>query len=386
MRLKGGMRWKQGSDTCVFKPSLACKDGRAPANLPGMLSRVVETGSPDIQTETQLRELFPKLVKRGLITVHVQACTPEFSSKNLEWAPNLNTSGSCRLPGYTSSYINLITPEYTGNLYSYLIGTQRNSFKIGKQRALEVLRGAICAAVALVPDNKRWVIHGDLHFGNVLVKREFDSKTPSSQTYTSLADWGRSITFDSGNVNSVFDGLTKYLSLQSSLWKDFDSFLDMAKEPGVQAGTFPQYSVSVFHMVNAFHSNHEDHRATVQDFELALAALRGWMVYSLLKQYNLYYGLPQPSWLPSLLQTKTQQQLITILNTRLPKISGEDYYSVRFLENQPIPLVLSPVPAINLGGGTRRTRNTKRPRSFSLKVKKTLAQMTQRRLRGRKRV
>jgi hypothetical protein len=358
------MRWKQGSDTCVFKPSVGCQDGAAPGNLPGMISRVVEEGSIDVETESRLKESFPDLAKRGLITVYTQACTPAFSTTNLNWGEMLSHSGACDLKSPHDTYTNLITTEYTNDYYSFVRGKGLGGIKIGPERGLELLRGALCAAVALVPDNGTWGIHGDLHLGNVLIKQDLDSKDRASQSYTSLADWGRSLTFDSTSMDSVFTALHKYLHIQKYAWDDsFESFEDMANEEGVRTGQYLQYSGGVFLRLHVFHKKYirGGRGLTKAVFQDALGALRGWMVYVLLKQYYKVYGIPYPSWIAAVVTQKSQAGLIAHLNANLPKIAGEDYYSERFLENRPLPVVPSPIPAINLGGGKRKTkRNLKR--------------------------
>ena len=328
-----------------------------------MISRVVAEGSTDVETEAYLKETFPVLAKRGLITVFSKACTPAFSASNLNWDESLRHDGACNLRSPHDTYTNLITTEYTNDYYTFLKGAGRNGFKLGPERGLELLRGALCAAVALVPDNGTWGIHGDLHLGNVLVKQDLDSTERSSQSYTSLADWGRSLTFDSTSMDSLFTALHKYLHLQAYLWDDrFRSFEDMANEEGVRTGQYLQYSGGVFMRLHVFHTKYTrgGRGLTQAVFQDALRALRGWMVYVLLKQYSNVYRIPYPHWIGMVVTQKSQADLITLLNTNLPKVAGEDYYSERFVENRPLPVVLTPIPAINLGGGRRTTRRRRR--------------------------
>ena len=327
----------------------------------------MKKGSPDLRFETILRTSFPQLVNRGIVSVYSKACTPTFSATNYNSAPNLPNQGECELFYPPNQYDNLITPMYTDNYYSYIHRTSHNGHTIESKRGLELLRGAVCATAALVPDGGVWVVHADLHLGNVLVKQDLAAKTAASQTFTSLADWGRAITFDSSSPESVFNGLKQYLADMRKVWAHFKSFDEMANEEGIRTGVYLQFSIRVLQALHTFYSKGQTRPLTVEDLEEVLPWLRGWMVYVLLKQYYLTFRLAVPGWLDSLFTVRTHRDLLSLMNRHLPTIHGEPYCSERFLENRPLRITPTPTPAINLGGGRRYTKKTRKAKRSSRK-------------------
>jgi hypothetical protein len=79
----GGEVWKEGVDTCVFKPAVRCQ-GEA-ERVPNSVSRIVKTdqAARDLQIERLIREKFPFLVEANLVTVHTKACVPDYEQRDL---------------------------------------------------------------------------------------------------------------------------------------------------------------------------------------------------------------------------------------------------------------------------------------------------------------
>jgi hypothetical protein len=363
--MKGGIRWKEGADTCIFKPSVACKEDpvKYPSDIPNKISRVVPNDAPDLKNESIIKDTFPELAKRGIISVYETKCTPKFIATNLTSSPSIRVYGPCKSIINESSYVNMITPEYTDTFGNY-IEIKHGGILIGFQRAIELLRGAICAAIELVPDNGIWVIHGDLHLDNVLIKQELDSKTPASATYTALADWGRTILFKSSKFNSIHAGLEQYLHLLSDLFGPFYTYGDLANNPGVKGGRYKQFSLRVLYQLNLFMQKYTSGGLTEAILKDTLKVLRGYMVYVLLKQVYLQYRKPFPAWLQSVLETNSQKELADLINANLPKIRDEDYYTKRFVLNEALPPPADKPLFINLGG-RRKIRKTRRQKRRS---------------------
>jgi hypothetical protein len=333
--MRGGEQWKEGSDTCVFRPSVACLEDpiKYPSGMPDMISRIVPKTGKDLLFEVNINKFFSQLIKRGIVAAsHVQ-CTPKYKDTNMRKGARISATGPCSTLGAPSTSVNLITSAYEDSYYSHI---KKN--RIQYKRALELLRGAICAAVALVPDDGVWVVHGDLHLGNVFVKEDRSSKTRYSQTYTAIGDWGRTMLFDSKDKTSVFGGLNLYLKIQSENFGPFYSFQELAAHPGIAAGNYPQFSTTVLSALNKFHNAYRYGGGTVFPTQLTevLNILRGYMVYTLLKLLHLEFKKPYLPWFSTLLNTTSQANLIQIINTNLPKVGGEDYYSERFVNDESI--------------------------------------------------
>lgn len=364
--MKGGLQWKEGSDTCIFKPSVACKEDPItyPSDIPNMISRVVKKTEPDIANEKLIRDNFPDLVKRGIVSVFQTECTPQFIEGNRNVSNSITYSGPCMKRPASVYLSNLITPEYTDSFRSYI-----KTNNIGSLRAIQLLRGAICAAIELVPDNKVWVIHGDLHLNNVLVKQDLEAKERESQTYTALADWGRMITFNSADVESVYYGLARFLHLQSMKFGPFSSYKKILDDPGIRSGRYTQYSGTLLTALHNFMVAYEAGSMTDALFKKTLAVLRGFMPYILTKQLLAYYR-KNMSW-TKMMELNSQQELIDFVNEKLPKLVGEDYYSKRFVNKETRTYPSEPL-SLNLGGGKqktgkRKTRKQKRRKAKSLK-------------------
>ncbi len=315
---KGAAEWRQGADTCVLDVSVGCKNNPSvKREKPGYVSRIVPKGSEDATTEQMIQNAFPEMVKNGLLCVSEDQCTPKFESyRNLREAKY--TSGPCskitkeyqdagKKNLYTihqgnveDKYVNLITKKYDGSFADYLKSKSSTTIL----EAFKVLRGVMNAAVALVPDNSpSWVIHGDLHQGNILYKA---SGGPDGGEYTAIADWGRSILIP--NINKpqeVYDILNKYKF-------GFDQF--------AEGNGYAQLPFFVMNKINLFLQNPND-----QSYEDAVDVLRVWNVAGIVNGLGInadnefgildgYKGLEY---------TYSQKDLITKINTYLSNWSPE---------------------------------------------------------------
>jgi hypothetical protein len=282
-------------------------------------------------------------------------CTPQFLDSNL--TGSLSPRGPCSKlvsKNVGDLYSNLLTAEYTDTFVKY--STQINPLSLDE--AIILLRGAITAAVELVPDNGPWIIHGDLHFGNVLVKKDI-----GFEPYTGIGDWGRTIIIsDPKNAESIDNGLTKYLTQMSALFGPFDTFSSpnpiykpMSRFPPIASGRQAQYSLTVLDSMQAVLAFIDDHNIIIKE---GMARIRGWMVYVLLKQLYILYRQYPPFWIQSVLDQPSQEELRFLLNNGLPSIQGEPYLSKSYTATK-VKSSKPPRSLINLvpsSGGNRKTR------------------------------
>jgi hypothetical protein len=174
--MKAGAKWKQGADTCVFKPAVKC-EGESGVR-PG-ISRIVsgETAANEERVEEVLKARFPELIKNGSITVSSHVCSPEFTPEDEKLGEEIQVAFNQKKQGFIntrlgcesidkSSSRNFITPEVDGVPYFQWASSDRSV-----SDKYKAIRNVIDAAVQLVPDNGPWVIHTDLHDGNILVKK-----------------------------------------------------------------------------------------------------------------------------------------------------------------------------------------------------------------------
>lgn len=220
---KGANAWKQGADTCVLDKSVGCKDDlTVPRELEGYVSRIVPITSSDATTEQIIQSVFPGLVANGLLAVSEKQCIPKFDrDRNLR--STVYTKGPCGkvLRNYTTAgkqlfgstvqgevetkLINLITKKYDMSYDEY----RRTQPTTDWKSRFDVLRGAMNAAVALVPDPDplnpnaplSWIIHGDLHTGNILLNM---TGGPDGGPYTAIADWGRALLLEDVTDEETF--------------------------------------------------------------------------------------------------------------------------------------------------------------------------------------
>jgi len=74
-RKRGGVRIGQGTETCVYKPPIACKDGRAIP--PNTVSRIIKS-SDELVKQTQVKEALKRINPKWLsyFNLFVDSCRP----------------------------------------------------------------------------------------------------------------------------------------------------------------------------------------------------------------------------------------------------------------------------------------------------------------------
>ena len=226
--ISGKGRWKSGADTCVFKPVVACTDGRTPSGKKeDYVSRIVERNSSDAAFEEILRTNFPLLTKHRLISVSELACTPSYVQSDKDIILNSfrqpyiddNIQQGCSSKGIKGPYLG--NPQRQLNLVTPLFGpslTSNGFYGWTFDKRVKSLKSALFASVCLVPDKGPWVVHLDLHMGNVLTTLEphklenvdfgmatftFDGVTSNS----AISDWGRVLVFKSLDDATVIQNL-----------------------------------------------------------------------------------------------------------------------------------------------------------------------------------
>ena len=207
---KGGERWRQGADGCIFKPPVACQSESGAISFnpsTNTVSKIMPKGSVDERVEEIIEKHFPHVVARKGVLIAKKRCTPLFISRNLPFNPSINQSNST-LPCMSintnkpQKYTNFVLEEY-GSDFKRAFGNS------GVDDILVYIQNALNAAVALVPDNGPWILGFDFHLGNILVKRE------GNEIISSLADWGRTIIVENPNdpvslqkgINDALDNL-----------------------------------------------------------------------------------------------------------------------------------------------------------------------------------
>ena len=228
--MKAGAKWKEGTDTCVFKPAVKCV--RETEVRPG-ISRVQpkDTAVDEQRVEEVLRTNFSELITNGSITVSSHVCDPEFTDDDLksigdvQFMERNNTSRACaRITKDTPNLINFITPEVNGVPYAES-PIQRES----NQTKYKAIRNILNAVIQLVPDTGPWVIHTDAHVRNILIKTDGTS---------TLIDWGRSIVIrDPRNNAEITQAVNEwihkpYAKINPSYPKDISNTLRYMKKPG----------------------------------------------------------------------------------------------------------------------------------------------------------
>jgi len=197
----GGRKVASGGDTCIYAPAVAC-EGEGGVRTPDSVSRIIPRGlgGHDIAIEVRIARDFPELVRGGYVTVHTKSCTPDFQGEDFDppakrwdnkYACTRTVNPTARGPD--RAYTNLITPKRLGDGFA-LPPTNEN------------FAGAFAGAIGLVPDDGPWIIHGDLHLGNVLYSTDV-----SGNNHTGLSDWGRSFVIENPNdMNSIKAGLLTF--------------------------------------------------------------------------------------------------------------------------------------------------------------------------------
>ena len=211
-RQRGAGPWREGADTCVFKPALACKDKPGTRPGPEYVSRVTDPTDRALAIETLIKEKFPNLVSKGWVTAFEKSCIPFYTRDD-----------AVRDPSYIEKYISHVPKPHPGacqttivpdnrrapeqvNLISKRVGPAYYDFIVPTRidTAFLLFRNAMSAAVALVPDEGPWIIHTDLHANNIL-------RSLTEPSYM-LHDWGRSLVIrDPRTPEGVLQGVREFV-------------------------------------------------------------------------------------------------------------------------------------------------------------------------------
>ena len=204
---RGAGPWRQGADTCVFKPAVSCADNPSVEYGPEYVSRVTTPDDRAAQVETILKKEFSDLIDSGWVTAYEHSCKPYYKAPDYKFTDSFKDKyvrpmrlgkriqpyGACE----TKIRANNIASNAQVNLISKRVGdafadVHVNRFDI--RQCVDELQYAFSAAVALVPDVGTWILHTDLHSGNIL-------RNDTSGKYM-LHDWGRSIVIENANVDT----------------------------------------------------------------------------------------------------------------------------------------------------------------------------------------
>jgi hypothetical protein len=228
--MKAGAKWKEGADTCVFKPAVKCE---GESDVRSGISRIQpnEIAADERQVEEVLKARFPRLIEDGSITVSSHVCVPEFTDDDLksmgdvQFMERNNSSRACaRVTKDTPNLVNFITPEVNGVPYAES-PLQRES----RETKYKAIRNILNAVVQLVPDMGPWVIHTDAHIRNILIKTDGTS---------TLIDWGRSIVIQNpGNDAEITQAVNEwtrnpYARINPSYPEYISNSLHSMKRPG----------------------------------------------------------------------------------------------------------------------------------------------------------
>lgn len=278
MSLRGGEIWKEGADTCVFKPAVHCED--EVYREPNSVSRIVKTeqATRDLEVETLIRESFPALVEAGLVTVHTKACAPDYMMKDLTFDSSFQPEyghGCDKLelhkvdPGVVKSHTNMITPLRGETFYKFM--KKNPAFRPAWK---SLISGILQAAITMVPDDGPWVIHTDCHMNNILTIPKGEAEAPE----LSLSDWGRALIIKNPkDINSVRQGIRE--------WAMSIPYLKIPKDANDtrlmllilrNLGDYPQHPLMYHNLFDLVYS------ADVAKQQIGLSKLRSWLPYVLI--------------------------------------------------------------------------------------------------------
>lgn len=211
---RGRGRWRSGADTCVFSPPVKCADETTRRDPNQYVSRIVSKNSSDVQIEEILRTRFPGLLDYRLIAISEKACIPKYDTddvrQNDDYIERGNGCKNLRIKGdrindlnSKPEHVNLITPKLVVNVSDFIhtTGLEKDTLK-----KINGITHALIASILLVPDRGPWVVHQDLHFGNILIAQATEDATINhtigentkiqeiikiQNYYSTIADWGR---------------------------------------------------------------------------------------------------------------------------------------------------------------------------------------------------
>ncbi len=347
----GGLRWKQGSDACIFKPSVQCKgQGPNPANT---ISKIIPKGSLDERVETVIQTHFPHVVAGKGVLIAQKRCTPEFSAQNENVDSNIEDSCKSPLPPCfrtkflsPENYTNFVVEEYDTS-YHY------ESYSLSLSKKIKLLKRPINAAVAMVPDEGPWVIGLDFHANNIFVK-------DGAEKIVSLADWGRMLVIENPNdlasvqkgLKECYDNLKKSDLVNNTFASYACNYDSYGNEILKEYNMFPIFVRRAFDRLLALPAG----SALTDDIHI----VRMQSVYGILKSC---IDPPLSSLLSELTHTISQKEIIDTI---------QDYIPLYINLNAFFPPIAAPPPEPAkpnyrlLGFGGKRTR--KQQKSLKKKV------------------
>ena len=286
MSVRGGRLWKEGSDTCVFKPAVRCEGDTH--RTPNAVSRIVNVGEStrDVYVEERIRKEFPELVTAGLVTVHTKSCSPSYDTEDLTYDKTFQMADGlgCEklenlvLPGVNKAHLNMITPLRGETFYTFI---QKNP--AFRPRWRDMVSGIVQAALTMVPDKGPWIIHADCHLNNILTIPKGQFEPPD----LSLADWGRTIVIENPNdMSSVRKGVRE--------WAENAAFLQISKDmTDEEVGKrmtktlldYPQHPSMYTEGLSGIFTDDKAKQA------YGIRTLRGWLPFVLVRQVM---GLCEP--------------------------------------------------------------------------------------------
>lgn len=281
MSLRGGEIWKEGADTCVFKPAVHCEE--EVDRVPNAVSRIVHTNQAtrDLEVETLIREKFPALVEANLVTVHTKACAPDYMMKDLTFDRSFQPRdghGCDKLgldrvdPGVVKTHTNMITPLRGETFYNFM--KKNPAFRPAWKN---LISGILQAAITMVPDDGPWIIHTDCHLNNILTIPKGEGEPPE----LSLSDWGRALIIQNPkDIESVRRGVREWAKSIPHLRipEDLDDDYQIAELIIRNLGDYPQHPV-IYH--NTFQLLTS---VSAQKQKVGLSKLRSWLPYVLITE------------------------------------------------------------------------------------------------------
>lgn len=354
-RQKGGLRWRQGTDGCIFKPSVSCKRATQ-ANPANTISKIIPKGSHDERVEEVIEKNFPNVVAGKGVLIAKQRCVPDFKTQNENMSSNIEQSCTNPLPPCfrmkfltPENYTNFIVEEYDTTFFHVSDGLDLDD-------SLRLLQRAINAAIAMVPDEGPWVIGLDFHSGNIFVKY-------GVEPISSLADWGRMLVIENPkDIASVQKGLQECFDNLKKQNLVKNHFVDYAASYDTTGRliSYEEYGMFPIFIRHAFDRllNLSNTAGLTDDIH----TVRMLSVYGIFtsciepKQAPL---IPLASLLGLLMKTKSQKDIINAIHKLLPNYVKLDTF---------FPDVAAPVPTIRQGTtnlyqyafGGRKTRRTKK--------------------------
>lgn len=365
VRQKGGKKWKQGADGCIFKPSVPCQ---GKAKIPGTISKIVPKITFDDINQAFISSYFKNVVEGKGVLIAKAVCTPEFLIEN-SFESNEIAAAAATTPckkidtKHPEKYTNFVTEPYDTDFWHVCNPGPPPPApappRLDLVSSLKILRRALNGAVALVPDAGPWVVGLDFHIGNILVKEE------NNEQFSSLADWGRTLIIQNPtNLASIRAGFLNAAEamMDAGLMSrppdpvpapyskmDYISFLHFAGGP---TQDYDQFGTAMRSAMNAILQRRSP-MFTLHWFQSELAHVRVNSVFGILrscKNHTEISTLPNLDALLSALQgARSQQSMVTILNfyindTKVPGLGTNRYIDLAtFFPPVPVPAP-SPVP------------------------------------------